>query len=67
MTLSCSCDWGGPEPGEWYWDGCSKQQPMPERKRRARCCSCKGFINTGDIAGSGLLRLFGQSHARSDR
>lgn len=50
MTLSCSCDWDGPEPGQWYWDGYSKQQPMPERTRRTRCCSCSGLINTGDIA-----------------
>ena len=47
MGLSCSCEFDI-EAGSWFWQDSSRLKPMEARKRRVKCCACKGLINEGD-------------------
>lgn len=45
--LSCSCDYFG--DGDWWYERSDKHyEPMPHRKRRIRCYSCRKLLHTGE-------------------
>lgn len=48
MPLSCTCPEGEDDADSWYWPP-EDYSEMPHRKRRARCQSCKAFINSGTM------------------
>ena len=50
MSLTCGCPTDFDlAPGGWYWENSSELYPMKKRKKRRRCCSCKNFINEGEL------------------
>lgn len=46
--LTCSTEDWEPEPGMKCWDWPSDYMPMPQFKRRRRCCSCGKLLNPGE-------------------